>query len=995
MSAPASRASAAAAAAQQHVAQPRGVGPLPDRGPAVFAVTTATLALATFFVAARLVSRVAIVRRTAGCDYVIVLAWLIAAFLSMSIDVGVKHGLGRHDRDIDPESKAGLRLCEFVFSILYNPALMATKTSILIFYLRLSKNTHRVLRLASWVVLGVVNVSGTILTFLNIFRCAPTGAAWDVDVPPARCIPLLTEFICSAPVNIVTDLAVLALPIPVLTGVRLPQRQKTILVATFALGIFVAVVDVVRIFYLQRAIQHVPTSPPSDPSAQYDQVADFSWNASLALMWSTVEVNVGIVCACVPTLKPLVKRVLPCMLVDPSTTASSTTRTTTTAHHRNPASSKLRSLLPLLSPATPAPAPAPALVRGNSSSSSSSDASSSSTAVTVTFASLAPAARRKSLPSLTAREALRAAALPTLLFFLWGFSYGLLHTLNGAAGAVAGLSEAETIGLTAAYFGGGYLLGAGVGGWLLTRDWGPRSGGQTGETVVGEARVGGFKAAFISGLLIYGIGTITFWPAAVLAAYGGFMFSSMVVGLGLAVLETAANPYLALCGPPAYAEARLLAAQAIQAVGSLLSGLLADRVFFPRVGGGSTAAGTAAGASPSLIDVQWTYLAVTLLTVLLALVFYYAPLPEVRDSELAALAAALPVNPRRRSLAGLSLRAWALALAVFAQWCYVAAQETASLLFEPLLTSLTPPSATPLPPRTYLMLLTHSAFALSRLLAAILCALSAAQHTRLRRLLPAPRTLLAMSLALAALSLLIAIAVPTTIPAASPNPASTPTATAAASGGGPPLLLLPAVLFFFAEGPVWPLIFALGLRGQGARTRRAAACITAGGCGAGVWPFVAYGIVTRSSGSSNSSSRVRMAMGLVVALIAAAGVYPGFLAGFLAGRGLVDRRGGGNAEVIREGGDAGGDQAKKGDVEGGEVKRAVDGVTDGEGDDKVGRAGEGGLLGQRLGPGWPRSRDSWFMNGGFWRDSGDTVVGCEREQAPWENQELDTRILED
>jgi hypothetical protein len=119
MSAPASRASAAAAAAQQHVAQPRGVGPLPDRGPAVFAVTTATLALATFFVAARLVSRVAIVRRTAGCDYVIVLAWLIAAFLSMSIDVGVKHGLGRHDRDIDPESKAGLRLCEFVFSILY------------------------------------------------------------------------------------------------------------------------------------------------------------------------------------------------------------------------------------------------------------------------------------------------------------------------------------------------------------------------------------------------------------------------------------------------------------------------------------------------------------------------------------------------------------------------------------------------------------------------------------------------------------------------------------------------------------------------------------------------------------------------------------------------------------------------------------------------------------------------------------------------------------
>lgn len=94
-------------------------GPLPDRGPAVLAVTTATLALATLFVAARMVSRAAIVRRTGWDDYVMVLAWLIAVFLSLSIDLGVKRGLGRHDRDIPPEKFAGLRMSEYVFSILY------------------------------------------------------------------------------------------------------------------------------------------------------------------------------------------------------------------------------------------------------------------------------------------------------------------------------------------------------------------------------------------------------------------------------------------------------------------------------------------------------------------------------------------------------------------------------------------------------------------------------------------------------------------------------------------------------------------------------------------------------------------------------------------------------------------------------------------------------------------------------------------------------------
>lgn len=91
----------------------------PDRGPVVFAVTTVTLALATLFVAARMVSRAGIVRRIGCDDYTMVLAWLIAVFLSLSINIGAQRGLGRHDRDIDPASHASLIICEYVFSILY------------------------------------------------------------------------------------------------------------------------------------------------------------------------------------------------------------------------------------------------------------------------------------------------------------------------------------------------------------------------------------------------------------------------------------------------------------------------------------------------------------------------------------------------------------------------------------------------------------------------------------------------------------------------------------------------------------------------------------------------------------------------------------------------------------------------------------------------------------------------------------------------------------
>src|SRR5438045_4587911 len=147
---------------------------------------------------------------------------------------------------------------------------MATKTSILIFYRRLSK-AERFFRLSSIVILIVVNTAGFSLTLLNIFQCHPTGKAFSTPTPPgARCTDIVTLYLSSAPVNILTDLAILFLPMPILTALCLPRKQKIILVVTFGqsylalprfsvlmtcpgLGGFVTIVDVVRIAYLQQA----------------------------------------------------------------------------------------------------------------------------------------------------------------------------------------------------------------------------------------------------------------------------------------------------------------------------------------------------------------------------------------------------------------------------------------------------------------------------------------------------------------------------------------------------------------------------------------------------------------------------------------------------------------------------------------------------------------------------------------------------------------------
>lgn len=92
---------------------------IPDRGPAVFAVTTATLVIATFFLIARLICRTIIVKRVSWDDYFVIFAWFLCAGLSIAIDIGASKGLGRHDADIDERDLLPLRKTEYVFSVLY------------------------------------------------------------------------------------------------------------------------------------------------------------------------------------------------------------------------------------------------------------------------------------------------------------------------------------------------------------------------------------------------------------------------------------------------------------------------------------------------------------------------------------------------------------------------------------------------------------------------------------------------------------------------------------------------------------------------------------------------------------------------------------------------------------------------------------------------------------------------------------------------------------
>jgi hypothetical protein len=69
--------------------------------------------------------------------------------------------------EIKPEWVTPLKQCVYAFTVLYNPAIMATKTAILILYYRFF-SAYLFLRYASLFLMAIVNIAGVVLTFLYI-----------------------------------------------------------------------------------------------------------------------------------------------------------------------------------------------------------------------------------------------------------------------------------------------------------------------------------------------------------------------------------------------------------------------------------------------------------------------------------------------------------------------------------------------------------------------------------------------------------------------------------------------------------------------------------------------------------------------------------------------------------------------------------------------------------------------------------------------------------
>jgi FHS family L-fucose permease-like MFS transporter len=126
-------------------------------------------------------------------------------------------------------------------------------------------------------------------------------------------------------------------------------------------------------------------------------------------------------------------------------------------------------------------------------------------------------------------------------------------------------------------------------------------------------------------LLISATGSAIFWPAAGHASYPMFLAGLFIVGLGFAMLQIAANPYVTILGPERTASSRLNLAQGFNSVGTTIGPLIGGYLIFKYF-----AKANVQGAD----SVKVPYLTFCIVFLILAVIFYFIHLPHVGEGKI-------------------------------------------------------------------------------------------------------------------------------------------------------------------------------------------------------------------------------------------------------------------------------------------------------------------------------------------------------------------------
>ncbi|RBR24710.1 uncharacterized protein FIESC28_02483 [Fusarium coffeatum] len=250
-------------------------------------------AFALVFFALRVLTTVKLKLRWALDDTLTAASFILMIPTVVLLQFMIKNGLGL---DIwylsDYEITEGFRLF-FFLELCYLAALMLVKAAILCFFLRIfPDNKFRIVTKFTIAFNVLTGVTFFILTFFQTQPLSFFWVGWQTKESKRVMTGIIRLTMPHAALNLALDVWMLVLPLSQLWGVGLKFKKKLGVIAMFSVGIFLTIVAAIRVHEL------VLFASSRDLTVI---------NAQKAMIWSSVEICVGVMVACMPHIRNLVR----------------------------------------------------------------------------------------------------------------------------------------------------------------------------------------------------------------------------------------------------------------------------------------------------------------------------------------------------------------------------------------------------------------------------------------------------------------------------------------------------------------------------------------------------------------------------------------------------------------------------------------------------------------------------------------------------------------
>ncbi|RSL65169.1 hypothetical protein CEP54_004296 [Fusarium duplospermum] len=181
-------------------------------------------------------------------------------------------------------------LCLFIGEFTYGTVLCTIKAAILLMYYRIFPT--RFMKLGGYVLGGMTFAWWVAVVFVSIFQCVPVQKTWHPFMEGGHCLDKNQFFLGNSIPNIITDALILCLPVYEVSKLQVRRSQKLAIIGIFLLGGIVVVISCIR---LKVVIDLVNAGVDAD----FTQLIGPCW------IWTTVEPTIGLLCASLPTMQPV------------------------------------------------------------------------------------------------------------------------------------------------------------------------------------------------------------------------------------------------------------------------------------------------------------------------------------------------------------------------------------------------------------------------------------------------------------------------------------------------------------------------------------------------------------------------------------------------------------------------------------------------------------------------------------------------------------------